>query len=523
MMNKRSKILLAARKQLWRLATTFVLFSYLAISGCTTSVKRPTMSTLVGKGKTDLRVGVYNFDDLTNGDHTILWDRGGPWTYDNLGLVSADIVAEVLRNSGHFGAVERLKTTYSNTTATHADYNVVVAGEVKEFKAGFAPHPTVFINPLSLAQFVGAPVIYGRKEGTSKVRIVVLEPSSRRQIEEFSIPSEFKGTAWNSMYHAWAERQERAQETFKVFTEVFETELRDALNNGFGRALIAMTQAGISPQDVAKAPRSAAKSFWNSYAVVVGISQYQHAGSSGLKNLAYADDDAEAFHRQLLRLGWSSDHVKLLTNEQATKRGVEIALEAWLSKAGSEDCVVLFWSGHGFPDPEDPEKVYFACHDTDINIPVTGYRMDKVKAALAERNARNVIILADTCHAGKLVTRGDRGISIVPNIEKMRREQTTPKGWIFMVGADTDRKAIEHTSWTNGAFTHCLLNALSGNADGYLSSGDKDGFVTMGELRAYLNSAMPDETQKVLGVAKRPVITTSTGDPDIWNLTLQAK
>jgi len=38
-----------------------------------------------------------------------------------------------------------------------------------------------------------------------------------------------------------------------------------------------------------------------------------------------------------------------------------------------------------------------------------------------------------------------------------------------------------------------------------------------------MNTAMPDETQKVLGVAKRPVITTSTGDPYIWNLTLQAK
>ncbi|OGR00996.1 MAG: hypothetical protein A2511_01335 [Deltaproteobacteria bacterium RIFOXYD12_FULL_50_9] len=46
-------------------------------------------------------------------------------------------------------------------------------------------------------------------------------------------------------------------------------------------------------------------------------------------------------------------------------------------------------------------------------------------------------------------------------------------------------------------------------------------FPSMGELRAYMDTAMPEETQKVLGVAKRPVITTSTGDPDIWNLTLQ--
>jgi len=136
---------------------------------------------------------------------------------------------------------------------------------------------------------------------------------------------------------------------------------------------------------------------------------------------------------------------------------------------------------------------------------------------------KNVILLADTCHAGKLITRGDgsRGISIVPDINKMARERKVPKGWIFMVGADTDRQAIEHTSWTNGAFTHSLIKGLNGEADGFQSAGAKDGVVTMGELKTYMNTAMPNETQKILGVAKRPVIATSTGNPDIWNLTMQ--
>jgi len=185
---------------------------------------------------------------------------------------------------------------------------------------------------------------------------------------------------------------------------------------------------------------------------------------------------------------------------------------------------VLFWSGHGFPDPEDPEKVYLACHDTNIRIPATGYRMDRVRDALAERGSRNVVLLADTCHAGKLVTRsGEKAIAVRPYIDKLARDKQVPKGWIFMVASDTDRQAIEHSSWKNGAFTHCLLEALGGKADGYQSVGAKDGTVTMLELRTYLESAMPDETQKVLGVAKRPIIATSTGDSNIWNLTLKAK
>jgi len=255
------------------------------------------------------------------------------------------------------------------------------------------------------------------------------------------------------------------------------------------------------------------------WAVIIGISKYQYSGQNGLTNLIFADDDAKAFARSLRNLDWNESHIKLLTNEQATQRNIMIALESWLSKAGPNDQIILFWAGHGFPDPEDPEKVYFACYDTDISIPATGYRMDQVRRSLEEKKAKNVILLADTCHAGKLITRGDgnRGISIVPNI----KEQSTPKGWVFMVGADTDRQAIEHSSWSNGAFTHSLIKGLNGEADGFQSAGAKDGVVTMGELKDYMNTSMPDETQKVLGVAKRPVITTSTGDPDIWNLTLQ--
>jgi len=283
------------------------------------------------------------------------------------------------------------------------------------------------------------------------------------------------------------------------------------------------TLAGKKKVPVVPAVPVAVPSRQKSFAVIIGISEYLHAGQDGFNDLAFADDDAKAFQEALLKMGWSKSRIKKLVNEKATRNNILIALESWLTKAGKDDLIVLYWSGHGFPDPEDPEKVYFACYDTNIRIPPTGYRMDRINSIIKERNAKNVIILADTCHAGKLITRGAKGISIVPSIEKMRREKNIPKGWIYMVGAESDRKAIEHTSWSNGAFTHCLLKGLLGEADGYESVGPKDGVVTMGELRSYMNSAMPDETEKILGIAKRPLITTSSGDPDIWSLSLQKR
>lgn len=259
------------------------------------------------------------------------------------------------------------------------------------------------------------------------------------------------------------------------------------------------------------------------WAVIIGISEYQYVGKNGLTNLVFADNDAISFAQSLRNLGWNSSHMKLLVNEQATERNIRLALESWLTKAGPEDQIILFWAGHGYPDPENAEKVYLATYDTDMSMPASGYRMDRVRSTLEEIGAKNVLLFADTCHAGKLITRGQRGISIIPQIIKMQRDLQVPNGWIFMVGADTDRQAIENTSWKNGAFTHTLLKGLQGDADGFLSSGTKDNIVTMGELKAYINTEMPNETQNILGVALRPVIATSTGDPDIWNMTLNVK
>jgi hypothetical protein len=283
------------------------------------------------------------------------------------------------------------------------------------------------------------------------------------------------------------------------------------------------SQSGAQKHSTALQIKTDVHGFVQHWAVIVGISKYAYSGSNGLTNLIFADDDARTFARVLMRFGWSQSHIKLLVNEGATKRNITIALESWLTKAGPNDRLVLFWAGHAFPDPEDPEKIYFACYDTEISIPATGYRMDKVRDSLEEQKTKNVLVFADTCHAGKLITRGERAIGLLPSIDKMKREKKIPKGWIFMVGADADRKAIEHTSWTNGAFTHSLIKGLRGAADGYQSVGRKDHIITMGELRAYMNTAMPEETHRVLGVAKRPVITTSTGDPDIWNQTLHVK
>lgn len=425
-----------------------------------------------------------------------------------------------LEEEGHFSNVVNLNINESKK----GEVDVILRCIIKSILLN---DPGVSTTSKALAIFYGvAPItehylIQKDIAATSTIKFQLLDAKDRKLIWETSIIE----TSTKSVTLAKATKVAISSLAKVIESLVLESQLAQELEKIHKQRFVAKVPeqkwqaAPIQPTWMHESTNRALQK----WAVVIGISNYKHPGQNGLANLIFADDDARAFANTLRNLRWSNSHIKLILNKQATKRNIEIALESWLTKAGPNDQIVLFWSGHGFPDPEDPEKVYFACYDTDIKIPATGYRMDRVRSILEERKAKNVIVLADTCHAGKIITRGERGLSIVPSIEKMKRDKNIPKGWIFMVGADTDRQAIEDTSWANGAFTHSLIKGLSGKADGFQSAGAKDGIVTMGELRSYMNTAMPDETQKVLGVAKRPVITTSTGDPDIWNLTLQAK
>ena len=266
------------------------------------------------------------------------------------------------------------------------------------------------------------------------------------------------------------------------------------------------------------------KTLGQHWAVVVGVSEYQYAQDGVMGNLVFAQKDADDFYSVLQNQGWAKDHIYKLTNEKANKRNIEYALETWLRKAKPEDMIIVFWSSHAWPDPGDSTKAYFACYDSKPSDPSSGWRMDRVLQILEERNVKNVVMIADTCHAGKIIRAGDpKAIGVIPALEKMNTDRTVPNGWIFIASADSDRKAYEDKAWSNGALTHVLIEGISGQADGYQSLGPKDGSITMGELRGYTTDRMSEESLNILGARLTPLFYTTSGDPGIWNLSLNAK
>lgn len=257
------------------------------------------------------------------------------------------------------------------------------------------------------------------------------------------------------------------------------------------------------------------------FAIIVGVSSYKHSQQDhGLTRLNYADNDAVGFYDQLITLGWKKENIRLLIDDAATEDAITETCKDWAARARNETLVV-YWSGHAYPDIADPERVFLACYDSQTHRPSTAIEMGDFRRHLARHEAHNVILFADTCHSGNIISRGDsKGLAIRPALDAMKKHNEIPKGWIIVASADSDRSAYEDKAWSHGAMTYAILNGLTGEADGCGSGGNRDRLVTLGELKSYVTREMGSETLKTTGVKLEPLFYTTSADSSIWNLTL---
>jgi len=82
----------------------------------------------------------------------------------------------------------------------------------------------------------------------------------------------------------------------------------------------------------------------------------------GIPSLKYADKDAEAMANFLRRPeggGYDSEHLRVLLNKDATLANVKDALINFLNQAIDMDLVLIYFAGHGAPEPA--RRKIFTC------------------------------------------------------------------------------------------------------------------------------------------------------------------
>ncbi len=241
-------------------------------------------------------------------------------------------------------------------------------------------------------------------------------------------------------------------------------------------------------------------------AVIVGISHYHN-----IPSLNYADRDALAFYHYLTSPAGgkvSTENIHMLTDSEATAIQIFSALD-WLedqSKKG--DIAIFYFSGHGDVEKKtnyhngfllayDSQEAGYMAGGTVQIINLKGYLNSIASSGV------HVILVADACHAGKLVG-GIEGAK-----ETALALQVNWNNTINILSCQPGEVSYEDKKWENGhgVFTYYLLKGLKGMADW---EGDRNNKVSLSELEMYIKTKVKNDT-KDYNPVQYPVVVGNPG------------
>jgi len=198
------------------------------------------------------------------------------------------------------------------------------------------------------------------------------------------------------------------------------------------------------------------------YALHIGVSRY----ADPTLNLNYARKDAEALHAAWqAQAGGLFKEVKttLLTDAQATRRGILRALSEISKEATQRDLVLLTFAGHGVNDLQN--RFYLLPHEVETaDLVTTAIRYSELTDLLGDLPGK-VLVMLDACHSGNFARQGlaTRNVQVV---DEFVRELTSSEVGVVVMAASTGRQpSVESAEWGHGAFTKAVLDALKGKGD----------------------------------------------------------
>jgi hypothetical protein len=223
------------------------------------------------------------------------------------------------------------------------------------------------------------------------------------------------------------------------------------------------------------------------YAVVIGVSHYRDAR---IRKLQYADRDAESIRDFLLDPkggGVPRANLLYLANENATYANIHSALFDFLTKPGADDLAIVYFAGHGTPDPKRPDNVYMVGYDTDVDrIGGTAVPMWELQASFERTLHANVVTFVDACHSG----------GAKDQLANLSNQSWTKLGYgkhrAVITASEVNELSSEGDKWGggHGVFTYYLLQALTGAADA-----KHDRQISVGEVFDYVRRHVVDDTR----------------------------
>lgn len=204
------------------------------------------------------------------------------------------------------------------------------------------------------------------------------------------------------------------------------------------------------------------------WALVIGVANYRH-----MPVLRYTDDDAYrlyAFLKSPEGGAIPDEQMIVLIDEDATRNNILRHMRDLFGKAGPNDLVLLYFSGHGLQGAFLP--IDYDGHNNQL------FHSD-IKRLLDGSTAKYQLILADACHSGSLfASRGRHEEPLSKYYETLARSKS---GAALIMSSKSEETSLESGYLRQGVFSHFLIRGLKGQANT-----DGDSIVNVQELFQYV-------------------------------------
>ncbi len=170
-----------------------------------------------------------------------------------------------------------------------------------------------------------------------------------------------------------------------------------------------LLSAKVNPFTAVRVPAQRLSSrIGKKYALVVGINDFQHAGS-----LRYAVNDAQSVATLLAgEQGGHFQKVWSLLDKEATLTAVRTGIGRIRAQAEADDLIVIYIASHGSPREQDPNGVsYILMHDTKVDSAANLYGTSLQMAELVHRYC-GYLLRSRGSHSVYLLQRRGYGSSV---------------------------------------------------------------------------------------------------------------
>jgi hypothetical protein len=233
------------------------------------------------------------------------------------------------------------------------------------------------------------------------------------------------------------------------------------------------------------------------FLLLVAVQQYR----DGALRLAHSIDDAVAFQAAMSRSSgtlYREVVARRLFDADATRAGFDAAFDEMGASVAPEDIFMLYFAGHGVASEEDGEYYFLPVdfrYKDRASIPEQGISKNEILDGLLKVHAEKSVLLFDTCNSGSFLAEpSTRGLTEKTAVDRLKRAI----GRVMIVASSNTQVAMEGYRG-HGVFTWALLEGIAGKADG-----DGNGYVSVKELAAYVENAVPEITYATWGYEQVP-------------------